>query len=102
MISAAEALKDFEKIKASNIPEVEPFSRGHRACQGCGEVLALRLAAKAIGNNFIAVSATGCMEIISSPYPQTAWNVPWIHVTGALVYSCPAYFQIWSAMASRM
>ena len=80
MISAAEALKDFEKIKASNIPEVEPFSRGHRACQGCGEVLALRLAAKAIGNNFIAVSATGCMEIISSPYPQTAWNVPWIHV----------------------
>ena len=28
----------------------------------------------------IAVSATGCMEIISSPYPQTAWAVPWIHV----------------------
>ena len=24
--------------------------------------------------------ATGCMEIISSPYPLTSWNVPWIHV----------------------
>ncbi|RJX35340.1 MAG: pyruvate ferredoxin oxidoreductase [Desulfarculus sp.] len=80
MISAAEALKDFQKITPKNIPLVEPFSKGHRACQGCGEVLALRLVAKAVGMDMIAVSATGCMEIISSPYPQTAWEVPWIHV----------------------
>ncbi|MCA1989068.1 MAG: pyruvate synthase subunit beta [Desulfarculus sp.] len=80
MISAAEAIKNYEKITPKNIPLAEPFSRGHRACQGCGEVLALRLVAKAVGQNLIAVSATGCMEIISSPYPQTAWNVPWIHV----------------------
>ena len=77
---AARALENFEKIKPKTIPTVEPFSRGHRACQGCGEVLALRLAAKAVGSGLIAVSATGCMEIISSPYPQTAWEVPWIHV----------------------
>jgi pyruvate ferredoxin oxidoreductase beta subunit len=38
------------------------------------------MVAKAIGSPMIAVSATGCMEIISSPYPQTAWAVPWIHV----------------------
>jgi pyruvate ferredoxin oxidoreductase beta subunit len=80
MISAAEALKDFKKISPKKIPLVEPFSKGHRACQGCGEVLALRLVAKAVGMDMIAVSATGCMEIISSPYPQTAWEVPWIHV----------------------
>ncbi|MEW5913202.1 MAG: thiamine pyrophosphate-dependent enzyme [Thermodesulfobacteriota bacterium] len=80
MISAAEALKDFQKITPKNIPLVEPFSKGHRACQGCGEVLALRMVAKAVGMDMIAVSATGCMEIISSPYPQTAWEVPWIHV----------------------
>ncbi len=80
MISAAEALKDFKKITPKTIPLVEPFSKGHRACQGCGEVLALRLVTKAVGMDLIAVSATGCMEIISSPYPQTAWEVPWIHV----------------------
>ncbi|MFH1058599.1 MAG: pyruvate synthase subunit PorB [Pseudomonadota bacterium] len=80
MISAAEALKNYEKITPKNIPAVEPLSRGHRACQGCGEVLAMRLAAKAVGSQLIAVSATGCMEIITSPYPQTAWNVPWLHV----------------------
>jgi len=26
------------------------------------------------------LSATGCMEIITSPFPQTAWRVPWLHV----------------------
>jgi pyruvate ferredoxin oxidoreductase beta subunit len=42
--------------------------------------LAVRLVAKALGNNVIVASATGCMEIISSPLPFTNWDVPWIHV----------------------
>lgn len=53
---------------------------GHRACQGCGEVLAMRLIHKELGRNTIVCSATGCMEIISSSYPDSAWAVPWIHV----------------------
>jgi pyruvate ferredoxin oxidoreductase beta subunit len=52
---------------------------GHRACIGCGEALAVRLAAKALGRNAIIANATGCMEIISSPLPTTSWMVPWIH-----------------------
>ena len=80
MSLAAEALKNFEKITPKNIPLDEPLSKGHRACQGCGEVLAMRLVAKAVGKSMIVVNATGCMEIIASPYPQTAWEVPWIHV----------------------
>jgi pyruvate ferredoxin oxidoreductase beta subunit len=36
--------------------------------------------AKAIGQNVIVSSATGCMEIVSSPLPFTNWRVPWIHV----------------------
>jgi len=43
-------------------------------------VLALRQAMKAIGTNTVVCSATGCMEIITSPFPQSAWRVPWIHV----------------------
>ncbi|HFB83280.1 pyruvate synthase subunit beta [Thermosulfuriphilus ammonigenes] len=76
-------IAEFAKFKGfspKNLPKEEPFAPGHRACQGCGEVLALRLALKALGMNIIAVSATGCMEIISSPFPQTAWRVPWIHI----------------------
>ena len=52
----------------------EYFSPGHRACQGCAEALAVRLVAKALGNNVIVGSATGCMEIISSPLPFTNWS----------------------------
>jgi len=61
------------------IPKEEAFAPGHRACIGCGEVLAVRLATKAMGKNVIIVNATGCMEIIASQIPNTSWNVPWIH-----------------------
>jgi pyruvate ferredoxin oxidoreductase beta subunit len=77
---ASEALKNFKGFNLKNLPEVEPLSPGHRACQGCGEVLALRQAMKALGTNVVVCSATGCMEIITSPFPQTAWRVPWMHV----------------------
>jgi len=58
----------------------EYFTAGHRACQGCGETVALRQILKSVGRNVILANATGCSEIISSPFPQTAWHVPWIHV----------------------
>ncbi|MCK4731559.1 MAG: hypothetical protein KAT65_03790, partial [Methanophagales archaeon] len=57
----------------------ENFARGHRACIGCGEALAVRHVCKALGRNVIIVTATGCIEIISSLLPQTSWRVPWIH-----------------------
>jgi len=57
----------------------ENFAPGHRACIGCGEALAVRLACKALGQSVIIANATGCMEIVSSPLPYTSWRVPWIH-----------------------
>ncbi len=57
----------------------ENFAPGHRACIGCGEALAVRLASKAMGQNVIVVNATGCMEIVASQLPYTSWKVPWIH-----------------------
>ncbi len=76
-------IPEFEKFKgfkAKSMPKEEPLASGHRGCQGCGEVLALRMVMKALGKDVIVCSATGCMEIITSPYPHTAWNVPWIHI----------------------
>jgi len=55
------------------------FAPGHRACIGCGEALAVRLACKALGQNIIIANATGCMEVVSSQLPYTSWRVPWIH-----------------------
>ena len=56
---------------------------GHRACQGCGEALGARYAIdaamRATGDNLIAVNATGCLEVFTTPYPETSWQLPWIH-----------------------
>ena len=63
-----------------NIPMDELFASGHRACQGCAEVLALRLLLKGLGRDTIVANATGCMEIVSTPMPTTSWEIPYIHV----------------------
>ncbi|UUX91420.1 thiamine pyrophosphate-dependent enzyme [Methanoplanus endosymbiosus] len=59
--------------------EKEYFDAGHRACGGCGPALAARLITKAAGENTIVVASTGCMEVFSTPYPETAWKTPWVH-----------------------
>jgi pyruvate ferredoxin oxidoreductase beta subunit len=60
-------------------PQIDGLCPGHRACIGCGEALAVRIACKAAGENIIISNATGCMEVVSSQLPATAWDVPWIH-----------------------
>ena len=59
------------------------INSGHRACQGCGEALGARYAIDAAmaesNNQLIAANATGCLEVFSTPYPESSWQVPWIH-----------------------
>jgi pyruvate ferredoxin oxidoreductase beta subunit len=56
---------------------------GHRACQGCGEALGARYAVdaamRATAGRLIAVNATGCLEVFSTPYPESSWQLPWLH-----------------------
>lgn len=56
---------------------------GHRACQGCGEALAARYAIdsamRATAGQLICVNATGCLEVFTTPYPETSWQVSWLH-----------------------
>lgn len=67
------------KIGRREITTEELFASGHRGCIGCGEMLAVRLAMKALGRDVVIANATGCIEIVSSPLPTTSWEVPWIH-----------------------
>ncbi|HNX81083.1 MAG TPA: thiamine pyrophosphate-dependent enzyme [Candidatus Omnitrophota bacterium] len=55
------------------------FNSGHTACAGCGQSLAARLVIEAAGPNTIIVNNTGCLEVFSTKYPETAWGVPFIH-----------------------
>lgn len=57
----------------------ELFVGGHRMCMGCGIPIILRSVLMARQTYVIAASATGCLEVASSIYPYTSWNMPWIH-----------------------
>ncbi len=59
------------------------LNSGHRACQGCGEALGARYvldaAVRATEGRLVVVNATGCLEVFSTPYPESSWRVPWLH-----------------------
>jgi len=59
------------------------LTSGHRACQGCGEALGARYvldaAMRATGGRLVAANATGCLEVFSTPYPESSWQLPWLH-----------------------
>jgi pyruvate ferredoxin oxidoreductase beta subunit len=55
------------------------FNPGHTACAGCGQSLAARLVLEVSGPNTVIINNTGCLEVFSTKYPESAWAVPWIH-----------------------
>ncbi|MDD4271448.1 MAG: thiamine pyrophosphate-dependent enzyme [Patescibacteria group bacterium] len=52
---------------------------GHRGCAGCGQMIAARLVADTLGSNTIIANATGCLEVVTTPYPESSWGMPWVH-----------------------
>lgn len=59
--------------------EEERFMSGHNACTGCGAAIAMRAIGRAAGKDTILTIATGCMEVVSTLYPLSAWKLPIIH-----------------------
>ena len=76
-------LDEDQRSVQSDAHRSNSITSGHRACQGCGEALgaryALDAALRATGNRVIAANATGCLEVFSTPYPETSWQLPWLH-----------------------
>lgn len=52
---------------------------GHTGCAGCGQAIGARLVFKATGPRVIVANATGCLEVYTTRYPHSSWEVPWIH-----------------------
>ncbi len=61
------------KLNARNITPEEYFY-GHKACGGCGESLALRLALKVLGDEAYLSLPAGCMSAVSFIYPNMAFK----------------------------
>jgi len=57
----------------------ERFVGGHRACAGCGATIIARQVLMAAQQPIVVGCATGCLEVISTIYPYTAWNLPYVH-----------------------
>jgi len=55
------------------------LNSGHRACAGCGQLIAAMAATRAMTKDVIIANATGCLEVTTTPYPESSWGVPWIH-----------------------
>ncbi|MEM2904237.1 MAG: thiamine pyrophosphate-dependent enzyme [Candidatus Bathyarchaeia archaeon] len=67
-------------VRLRELPEHELYGPGHRACTGCGEAMSVRMALKASRGPAVIVNVTGCIEIFTTPYPYTAWRIPYAHV----------------------
>lgn len=59
---------------------VPPLRGGHSLCQGCGIPVVVRTVLDSLGTPAVVVNATGCLEVATTRFPTTAWNVPWLHV----------------------
>ena len=72
-----------DRTVQSSANRTNSIDSGHRACQGCGEALgaryALDAAMRATDGRMVTVNATGCLEVFSTPYPETSWRVAWLH-----------------------
>lgn len=68
-----------KRSKREAQPKFRGMESGHRACQGCGEALAARLVMESAGPDVMIANATGCLEVFTTPWPQSAWRVPWVH-----------------------
>jgi pyruvate ferredoxin oxidoreductase beta subunit len=64
---------------ATKAPKKHLFAPGHTACAGCGQAIAAMLVVDTAGPNTIIANNTGCLEVLSTRFPETAWEVPWIH-----------------------
>ncbi len=68
------------KTLVRNEAGVPPLRGGHALCQGCGIPMVVRTVLDTIDTPVVVLNATGCLEVATTRYPTTAWNVPWLHV----------------------
>ncbi len=63
------------------------YCSGHTACAGCGQSMAVRLVMDAAGPNTMVANNTGCLEVFSTKYPESAFEIPFVH---SLFENCAA------------
>ncbi|MBI3988204.1 MAG: pyruvate ferredoxin oxidoreductase [candidate division NC10 bacterium] len=77
---------DAVKAEVKKIPSLKELSKhqnllagGHRLCAGCAESIVVRQILLSCPYPAVVVNATGCLEVATTIYPYTAWEIPWMH-----------------------
>ncbi len=65
--------------KTDDMPEKDYLYSGHVGCPGCGAVIAMKFALKALGEKTMLVIPACCWAVIAGPHPQTSLKVPILH-----------------------
>ena len=65
-------LKDLAKME-------DRLVAGHGMCLGCGIPLIFKVVLRATEDPIVIANATGCLEVCTTIFPRTAWNVTWVH-----------------------
>jgi len=69
---------EFIKFGKNLVSKEELLSSGHRACQGCGLAINIRLALKVLGPETMCLTPASCWSGVGSSYPDAAWEVIWM------------------------
>lgn len=65
-------LKDLAKME-------DRLVAGHGMCLGCGIPLIFKVVLRATEDPMVIANATGCLEVCTTIFPRTSWNVTWVH-----------------------
>ena len=75
-------VKEVALAESLEIPyRLRRITPGHRLCAGCSHPIIVKQVFLGLppGVPVVACTATGCLEVSTTLYPDNAWNIPWIH-----------------------
>src|SRR5659263_673017 len=84
-------------ITLKELSDVNLFTAGHTACQGCGVALSIRNAIRVFGKDTDVYVPASCAVVFGSTVPRGSWKVPFIQSafenTGAWLTGMQAAFE---------
>ncbi len=75
-MSGIKEIKNLKEFSTS----LERLEGGHRLCPGCSHSIIVREIMNATDYNLVVGYSTGCLEVCTSIYPFTSWDVSSIHI----------------------
>jgi len=67
------------KTLAKKLTENSKLTSGHRMCGGCAAPIIVKSILASTDDPVVVANATGCLEVATTIYPYSSWNVPWVH-----------------------